>query len=446
MGVNEPPVPTRIGRYDVQRELGRGMMGIVYQARDSVLQRTVALKTISLAFAVSEKERETFEARFLQEARAAATLAHPGIVVVYDVGIDLNVGTLYMALEFLRGNTLELVISSGHLLDWHKGMLTIARVAEALHHAHSHGIIHRDVKPANIMILASGEPKVMDFGVAKLEGGQLTTRGQVLGSPRYMSPEQTQGHSLDARSDLFSLGAVLYELLTGKKAFSGRDLPTVVLNVAYEDPAPPSTVRTGLPSVVDRLVARALAKDPDDRYPSGKALAQDIEDVLANRPPRHLAGWVVPKSPRTLVPRSARQPATPPAQAPPAPAPPPPGEGTVASGTDRGSGLSLPAGKRVSLAFLSGARQGEVIVLSRPTALLGRSGGRAGADIELADPEVSRAHALVECHGTRVVLRDLGSTNGTFVDERRIDERTLEDKGEFRLGSSRVMLILADAE
>ncbi len=202
MGVNEPPAPTRIGRYDIQRELGRGMMGIVYQARDSVLQRNVALKTISLAFAVSEQERETFEARFLQEARAAATLAHPGIVVVYDVGIDLNVGTLYMALEFLRGKTLESVLATGHVLDWREALRTIARVAEALHHAHAHGIVHRDVKPANIMILASGEPKVMDFGVAKLEGGQLTTRGQVLGSPPYMSPEQTQGESLDARSDL----------------------------------------------------------------------------------------------------------------------------------------------------------------------------------------------------------------------------------------------------
>ncbi len=446
MGVNEPPVPTRIDRYDIQRELGRGMMGVVYQARDSVLQRTVALKTISLAFAVSEQEREAFEARFLQEARAAATLAHPGIVVVYDVGIDLTVGTLYMALEFLPGKTLQSIIATGDVLGWREALRTIARVAEALHHAHSHGIIHRDVKPANIMILASGEPKIMDFGVAKLEGGLLTTRGQVLGSPPYMSPEQSQGHSLDARSDLFSLGSVLYELLTGKKAFAGRDLPTVLLNVAYEDPAPPSTLQAGLPPVIDRVVARALAKEPADRYPSGKALAEDIEDVLANWPPRHLSGWATPSAPKTLVPRSARKATPPPEPASPVP-PPAPGEGTVAAGgTGRGGGLSLPPGKRVSLAFLSGAREGEVFVLSRPTALLGRSGGRAGADIELADPEVSRAHAVVECHGSSVVLRDLGSTNGTFVDETRIDESPLEDKGEFRLGSSRVMLIIADAD
>src|SRR5262249_31756086 len=177
MGVKDPSLPPRIGRYEIQRQLGRGMMGVVYQARDTVLQRNVALKTISLAFAVSEKERETFEARFLQEARAAATLAHPGIVVVYDVGVDLEVGSLYMALESVGGRRLESILWGGQVLDWRESIRTVARVAEALHHAHVHGIVHRDIKPANIMILASGEPKVLDFGVAKLEGAELTAGG-----------------------------------------------------------------------------------------------------------------------------------------------------------------------------------------------------------------------------------------------------------------------------
>jgi eukaryotic-like serine/threonine-protein kinase len=432
----QTPLPQRIGRYEILRELGRGMMGVVYQAKDPALNRNVALKTISLDFAVSESERETFEARFLQEARAAAGLSHPSIVVVYDVGVDAAVGTLYMALEFLRGKTLEAILAAGDVLDWREALRTTGRVADALHHAHAHGIIHRDIKPANIMVLPTGEPKIMDFGVAKLEAGQLTAAGQVLGSPSYMSPEQADGQALDARSDLFSLGAVLYELLTGKKAFPGRDLPTVLMRVAHENPAAPSMVNAGLPRMVDALVAGALAKNPADRYPSGKALAEDIEDVLADRSPRHLAASPS-KPPKTMESRTGPQPSPTAAAV---------GEGTVRGGTVGGVGSSLPQGKRVCLALLSGARQGEVFVLSRPTVLIGRSGGRAGADIELADPEVSRAHAVVECHGNRVVVRDLGSTNGTFVESERIEERDLEDRSEFRVGGTRLMLIISDAD
>ncbi len=432
------PLPQRIGRYEILRELGRGMMGVVYQAKDPALNRNVALKTISLSFAVSESDRETFEARFLQEARAAAALSHPSIVVVYDVGIDAEVGALYMALEFLRGKTLEAILAAGDVLDWREALRTTGRVADALHHAHAHGIIHRDIKPANIMVLPTGEPKIMDFGVAKLEAAQLTTGGQIFGSPSYMSPEQADGQTLDARSDLFSLGAVLYELVTGKKAFPGRDLPTILMRVAHEDPAAPTMLNGGLPRIVDALVAGALAKNPEARYPSGKALAEDIEDVLADRAPRHLtasASW----PPKTMVSRAGPPP---PIAAAPALAA---GEGTIRGGTG-GVGLSLPQGKRVCLAFLSGSRQGEVFVLSRPTALIGRSGGRAGADIELTDLEVSRAHALVECHGSRVVVRDLGSTNGTFVENERIAERHVEDNAEFRVGGTRLMLIISDAD
>jgi serine/threonine protein kinase len=178
-----------------------------------------------------------------------------------------------------------------------------------------------------------------------------------------MSPEQAQGHRLDARSDLFSLGAVLYELLTGKKAFPGRDLPTVLLRVASEDPTAPSTLNAGLPPAVDAVVARALAKDPALRYPSGRTFAEDIEDLLADRAPRNLASWTMPKPPKTMVSRPA-----PPPPLPPEPEAPVAGAGTLRGGTGRGSGLLLPPGKRVSLAFLSGPRQGEVFLLSRPTA------------------------------------------------------------------------------
>ncbi len=199
--------PKKIGRYEIRKEIGRGAMGVVYQAHDPMLGRSVALKTISLRLPVSEAERAGFERRFLQEARAAAALSNPNIVVVYEVGTDAGTGLLYIALEYLRGKTLEAILSLGQRLDWREALRTVGRIAEALHHAHSQGVIHRDIKPANIMVLASGEPKIMDFGIAKLEAGELTAGGRVLGSPSYMSPEQAAGDRVDARSDLFSLGA-----------------------------------------------------------------------------------------------------------------------------------------------------------------------------------------------------------------------------------------------
>lgn len=434
--LSEAAHPQTVGRYAVQKEVGRGSMGVVYQARDPVLGRTVALKTIALAAAASEQDRPAFEKRFLQEARAAASLSHPCIVVVYDAGTDPATGLLYMALEYLRGKTLHGIIGQGERLDWREALRATSRLADALHHAHGKGIIHRDIKPANIMILASGEPKVMDFGVAKVESSHLTTGGNVLGSPPYMSPEQADGREMDGRSDLFSLGSVLYELLTGRKAFGGRDLPTILTRLAHGNPAAPSELASGLPAEVDAVVARALAKSPAQRYASGRALADDIDDVLAGRPPR-----------TALRPPPATAAATWPSVPPPAGAPAAavlPGDGTVRAGGGRGA-MAFPPGRRVSLAILSGSRQGDVLALKRPSALIGRAGAGSGADVEVPDPEVSRAHAVVECYGARMVLRDLDSRNGTFVAEQRVNERELQDREEFRVGRTRIMLVLSDA-
>ena len=266
-------------------------MGVVYEAYDPALDRTLALKTILLAFAVSPQEQVAFERRFFTEARIAAKLRHPGIVVVHDMGRDEATGTLFIAFEHLLGRTLAEVANAGPL-PWREALRIGREAALALNHAHSHGVVHRDIKPANIMLLGNGEAKIMDFGIAKVKASQLTAAGQVFGTPANMAPEQAQGGQVDARSDLFSLGTVLYQLLTGRCAFAGDTLAQILVQVMQEDPAPPSHVVAAIPAGVDYVIARMLAKDPAARYPNGAVLADDIEDVLSGGPPRHRPGWM----------------------------------------------------------------------------------------------------------------------------------------------------------
>jgi hypothetical protein len=293
--------PRSIGRYEIRRELGRGTMGVVYEAWDPALGRTIALKMIG-GFSLSPTERETFERRFQTEARAAAGLSHPGIVVVHDVGRDPGSGLLFMALEYLDGETVADRLASGRRFEWREALRITARVAEALHHAHGQGVVHRDVKPANVMILRSGEPKILDFGIARVDAGHLTTPGDLFGTPLYMSPEQALGQPVDARSDLFSLGTIAYAMLTDQSPFAGPSVPAILARVAHRGVPPPSERVPGAPRDVDDVLARAMAKSPEDRYPSGRMMAEDIEDVLAGRPPRHRAAWTpAPKGERTIA-------------------------------------------------------------------------------------------------------------------------------------------------
>ena len=287
------PIPVTLGRYVILEEIGRGMMGAVYRAADPDLGRVVALKTVRLAFAATQQERDQFEQRFLAEARAAGGLSHPGIVVVHDVGRDIEAGALFIALEFLDGRTLDHLVTEKPL-DWQEALRLTARIAEALQHAHERGIVHRDIKPANIMLLTNGEPKIMDFGVAKVPASQLTMAGQFFGTPAYMSPEQAAGKDTDGRSDLFSLGAILYLLVTGRRAFEGSSVPAIIDNVKLQDPPRPSKLVPGLPASVDYIVRRALAKRPADRYANGRMLSEDAEDARAGREPRHRAAWRAP--------------------------------------------------------------------------------------------------------------------------------------------------------
>lgn len=290
-------LPSEIGPYRVQSELGRGMMGVVYKAKDSRSGRAVALKVIRLAMAASDEQEKSFERRFVEEAQIVARLDHPGIVAVYEIGRDPDAQAPFIAFEYLQGHTLATRLEKG-ALGWKDALRIAAQVARALHHAHEQGVIHRDIKPANIMLLdkeSGGAVKIMDFGLAKREAGaELTGTGQFLGTPLYMSPEQALGRKVDARTDIFSLGCVAYTMLTGRRAFEAESIPQVMNKVTYQHPPRPTSIGRKLPAQVDYLVARTMAKSPDDRYATAQAFAEDVEDVLAGKTPRHRTGWTSP--------------------------------------------------------------------------------------------------------------------------------------------------------
>jgi predicted Ser/Thr protein kinase len=261
-----------VGRYEITGELGRGAMGVVYKALDPTIGRTVALKTMRLD--VHGLDAEEMVRRFQNEARAAGVLNHPNIVTIYDAGQED--GIFYIAMEFIEGTTLHELLAEKHVLPTDEVVQIARQICRGLDYAHSNGIVHRDVKPANIMLMPNGTVKIMDFGIAK-SGGQVTNTGQVLGTPNYMAPEQVKGRPLDGRSDLFSLGVILYEMLTGEKPFVGQNVTTIIYKIVNETPITPRdldvTVHPGLSAIVNK----ALAKAPDDRYQSGAELIRDLE-------------------------------------------------------------------------------------------------------------------------------------------------------------------------
>src|SRR6476659_5886737 len=223
--VNAQPSNQQLGRYEILSELGQGAMGVVYKAHDPVLDRVVAIKTINLN--LPKDELPEYEARFYQEARAAGGLNHPNIVTIYDIGKSERVA--YMAMEFLEGEELRATLESGHPLPLSQAIDVIMQVAEGLAYAHERHIVHRDIKPANIMIVREGLVKITDFGIARMRTNEVKTlTGMILGSPKYMSPEQVSGKRADTRSDIFSLGVVLYEMLTGTSPFVADNIHGVM--------------------------------------------------------------------------------------------------------------------------------------------------------------------------------------------------------------------------
>jgi len=268
--------PEQLGKYRIRRTLGRGAMGIVYEAFDPDIERTVAIKTIRLD-TVDRELAQQYMARFRNEARAAGRLQHPNIISVYEYGEQPPIA--YIAMEFVNGLGLREYASRHPSFAFADLTALMAQLLDALEFAHARGVVHRDVKPTNLIVNQEAVLKVADFGIARIDTSNLTMAGMVIGTPSYMSPEQCLGKEADARSDVFSAGVVLYELLTGRKPFTGS-VPTIAYQICHERAAAPSQLSAlKLPKAVDDVVATAMAKDPQARYPSARAFKEALQKV-----------------------------------------------------------------------------------------------------------------------------------------------------------------------
>lgn len=301
--------PAQLGRYVIQSELGRGAMGVVYKATDSILERTVAVKTVNIT--LEREYAEKYEQRFYQEAKAAGGLNHPNIVTIHDVGKAGDV--VYMAMEYIEGVELRTLIGEGRPLRVAQAVSIAAQVAEGLAYAHQRGVVHRDIKPANIMVVANGPVKITDFGIARMRGsGDLTQTGTLLGSPKYMSPEQVIGKRADQRSDVFSLGVILYETLCGAAPFNGENVTALMYQIVNFVPPAPSTLNPEIPELLDYIVAKMLAKPLDQRYPDAAEVARDLRECERQlgvasggaQPARTVPGLATGPQPRLVDPEA----------------------------------------------------------------------------------------------------------------------------------------------
>jgi TonB family protein len=305
--------PEYFGRYQVIEELGSGAMGVVYLCIDPRLARPVAVKVLKEGEHMSPQEREQYRTRFRHEAEAAGRLNHPDIVQVYDIGPS------FMVMEFLEGRPLSSLLKGGTVLAVRQVASLILRVADAIDYAHRNGVVHRDIKPGNIMVLNDGGVKVMDFGVARLDSSTLTVAGTVVGSVRYMAPEQMMGERVDGRADVFSLAAVAYELLTGRAPFPGKTVTEVVSRVVHGTHVPPRQADTRLPEMLNAVFARAFAPRPKDRHSRAMDFARAFHEAVSpvleievihrgeNEVPTRLLGGAAP-APRPARPEKAAVP------------------------------------------------------------------------------------------------------------------------------------------
>jgi serine/threonine-protein kinase len=282
---------SKLGRFELVSEIGRGAMGIVYKAKDPMLERTVAIKTINLT--MDKDGAEMYEKRFYQEARAAGGLNHPNIVTIYDIGRSESL--CYMAMECIEGAELRTLLLPGKPLPVAKALSIAAQVAEGLAYAHERGVVHRDIKPANIMVPENGPVKITDFGIARMRSSNVQTQtGMMMGSPKYMSPEQVIGKRADHRADIFSLGVILYEMLTGAAPFTGESVNAVMYQIVNFVPPAPSAINPASPPALDQIVARMLAKAVDERAQSAAEIARGLREC------EHQAHAAAPTATSTL--------------------------------------------------------------------------------------------------------------------------------------------------
>jgi serine/threonine-protein kinase len=300
---------TKAGRYEIQAELGRGAMGVVYRAVDPVIGRTVAVKTLRLSQEGTGLTHPEMLARFQTEARAAGVLTHPNIVVVYDAGEED--GLYYITMELVEGKSLQALLDAGQTFPLPRVLRIMEQACSALQFAHERNIVHRDIKPANLMLTGDDVVKVTDFGTAKiLQFGTVQQTAHVMGTPSYMSPEQVKGKVVDGRSDIFSLGVMLYEMVTGEKPFPGQNITTVIYKIVNEEPVPPRQIDPSIHPGLSTVTLKALAKDPDVRYQSCRELMEDLKNyrgiVPAASPQSTVALGAGPEATAMLTPGEGR--------------------------------------------------------------------------------------------------------------------------------------------
>ncbi len=273
------PTLTKAGRYEISGELGRGAMGVVYYAKDPVIGRPVAVKTLQLSEEGTGLTRAELLARFQTEARAAGLLTHPNIVVIFDAGEEE--GLFFITMELVEGKSLQAQIDSdsGQMFPLARVMRIMEQTCSALQFAHERNIVHRDIKPANLMLTPDDTVKVTDFGTAKiLQFGTVQQTAHVMGTPSYMSPEQIKGKVVDGRSDIFSLGVVLYEMITGEKPFPGQNITTVIYKIVNEEPTQPRDIDSSIHPGLNSIIMKALAKEPAARYQNCRELLEDLHN------------------------------------------------------------------------------------------------------------------------------------------------------------------------
>lgn len=285
------PAVSRIGRFYITRELGRGTVGCVYLGHDPVIGRELAIKTFNPRLTPTEKR--SYEQQFINEARAAGRLSHPHIITIYDASIEG--GTTYIAMEYLQGRELNKVLDSGHRFTPDEVASIVWKIADAINHAHQREVVHRDIKPANIFMVKDDQPKLVDFGIARApnrvgdnsanpdEPYTIYTGNNLLGTPNYMSPEQAMGKPVDARTDIYSIGAVMYEMLVGHKPFQSESAEKLLQQIAYKAPPAPHELDARIPVALSQIVMKAMGKRPEKRYQDAEKMALDIKRYLVRQ-------------------------------------------------------------------------------------------------------------------------------------------------------------------